>query len=152
MWLLERCRAEWKRGGVECAYEALIEEARRCIGFTGRLDPYWQGFAYPDNMLESIRTYMRETGQPEPRSPGEFTRAILLGLAEAYAWALEELRGLTNRKLGRLVVVGGGAQNELLNELTAYQANVVVSPGCVEATILGNVQNQWLAIRKPRKT
>jgi rhamnulokinase len=73
-------------------------------------------------------------------------------LAESYAQALDELRALTNRKLGRLVVVGGGAQNELLNELTASRANVVVSPGCIEATILGNVQNQLLAIETLQQT
>lgn len=147
MWLLERCRAEWNRGGVECTYDALINEARRRINFTGRIDPHWPGFVYPESMLEAIASYMRETAQPEPRSPGEFTRAILSGLAESYAQTLDELRALTNRKLERLVVVGGGAQNELLNELTAYQANVVVSPGCSEATLLGNVQNQLLAIQ-----
>ena len=152
MWLLERCRTEWNRGGVECTYDALIQEARRRIDFTGRIDPHWPGFVYPERMLEAIGAYMRETAQPEPHSPGEFTRAILSGLAESYAQTLDELRALTNRKLERLVVVGGGAQNELLNELTACRANVVVSFGPIEATILGNVQNQLLAIQTVQET
>jgi len=152
MWLLERCRAEWKRGGIECTYAALIDEARRRTDYTGRIDPGWSGFTYPESLMDAIRAFMRETAQPEPRQPGEFTRAILSGLAESYAQALAELRALTNRKLGRLVVVGGGAQNELLNELTASRANVVVSPGCIEATILGNVQNQLLAIETLQQT
>ena len=150
MWLLDSCRAEWKRKGIERSYEELIEEARQCCGFASRINPHWTGFVYPESMLEAIGSYMRETAQPEPRSPGEFTRAILSGLAESYARALDELRALTRQKLGRLIVVGGGAQNKLLNELTASQANVVVSPGCIEATILGNVQNQVLALEALR--
>jgi len=146
MWLLDRCRTEWKGRGIERTYEELIEEARQCSGFASRIDPHWTGFLYPESMLEAIGSYMRETAQPEPRSPGEFTRAILSGLAESYARALDELRALTNRTLGCLIVVGGGAQNTLLNDLTASQANVVVSPGYIEATILGNVQNQVLAL------
>jgi rhamnulokinase len=146
MWLLERCRAEWKQMGVECSYDELFEAARQSVDFRRRIDPHWPGFVYPESMLDAIRSYFRETTQPEPQSRGEFTRAMLSGLAESYARALDELRALTNLELRRLVVVGGGAQNKLLNELTACQADVVVSPGCIEATLLGNVQNQVLAL------
>jgi sugar (pentulose or hexulose) kinase len=45
-------------------------------------------------------------------------------------------------------VVGGGAQNELLNALTVERAHVAVSRGAVEAAILGNVQNQLWALRR----
>jgi rhamnulokinase len=145
MWLLDRCRAEWKQAGVNCTYTTLMNEARRCTDSTGSIDPSWPGFTYPESMLDAIRAYMRESAQPELRQPGEFTRAILSGLAESYAQALEELRALTGRELPRLVAVGGGAQNTLLNEFTACRAKVVVSPGCIEAAILGNVQNQLLA-------
>jgi rhamnulokinase len=146
MWLLEQCRAEWKRTGVECDYDYLIADARRCIDFTSRINPHWPGFVYPASMLDAIGAYMRETAQQEPRSPGEFTRAILSGLADSYARALDELRAITNKELGHLVVVGGGAQNALLNELTAQSAKVVVIPRCAEGAILGNTQNQQLAM------
>jgi sugar (pentulose or hexulose) kinase len=150
MWLLERCRVEWKKMGVDCNYDELFEAARRCEDFVPRIDPHWQGFAYPENMLDAIRYHLLDTGQPAPRSPGEFTRAILSGLAESYAHALDELRALANRELGRLIVVGGGAQNGLLNELTTRRARVVVTPGFIEATILGNVKNQALALAARR--
>jgi rhamnulokinase len=133
--------------GIDCAYTTLIDEAARSTDYAARIDPEWPGFTFHENMLDSIRIFMRETAQQEPRQPGEFTRAILLGLAESYAKALDELRALTNKQLARLVVLGGGAQNELLNEFTASRAHVVVSRGAIEAAILGNVQNQLLAIR-----
>jgi rhamnulokinase len=152
MWLLERCRTEWKRAGVECAYEALIEEAQKCGDFASRTDPYWAGFVYPESMLKAIREYMRETAQTQPQSPGEFTRAILLGLAESYARTLDELRAYTNKNLAHLIVVGGAAQNQLLNELTARRARVDVSSGCIEATLFGNVLNQLLATQTLRRT
>jgi rhamnulokinase len=50
--------------------------------------------------------------------------------------------------LRTLIVVGGGAQNELLNELTAGAAGVEVRPGHVEASTIGNIMNQQLALRR----
>lgn len=151
MWLLEQCRAEWKRTGVALSYTELLDAARACAAFPARVDPYWSGFVLPDSMLRAIRDHLDSGGQAVPGSPGEYTMAILGVLAESYATALDEMRYLTGRRLSRLVVVGGVARNGLLNELTTRAAQVQVVPGPAEATLLGNVQNQLLALRNMRE-
>ena len=61
--------------------------------------------------------------------------------------AIEELRRLTGEKLEVVIVVGGGSQNALLNELTAEAAGVEVRCGDIEASVVGNILNQDRAIR-----
>ena len=42
-------------------------------------------------------------------------------------------------------IVGGGSQNEMLNQLTANACGIPVAAGPVEATALGNIIAQALA-------
>ena len=58
---------------------------------------------------------------------------------------LHELRVLTGISFTRLHVVGGGAQNALLNQLTADACGIPVIAGPVEATALGNLLMQLVA-------
>ena len=148
MWLIEQCRSAWANEGLSCSYQGLIESARECAGFESYVDPFWEGFVYPEKMPEAVAAYCRETSQAEPHTPGEVSRAIFVGLAKCCAHALDELRGLTVMSLPTLIVVGGGAQNELLNELTAEAAGVDVHPGHVEASTIGNIMNQQLALQR----
>jgi len=69
----------------------------------------------------------------------------LESLAQAYAAVLHELRALTGISFTRLHVVGGGAQNALLNQLTANACGIPVIAGPVEATALGNLLMQLVA-------
>jgi rhamnulokinase len=49
---------------------------------------------------------------------------------------------LSGRPVRQIHVVGGGARNRLLCQLTADAANLPVSAGPVEATALGNILAQ----------
>jgi rhamnulokinase len=98
-------------------------------------------------MPGEIRNYCRETGQPEPQTPREFARCIFDSLALLYAAKLEEVERLTGRSVRVLHIVGGGSKNELLNQLAADATNRVVLAGPVEATALGNLLSQILALR-----
>ena len=58
-----------------------------------------------------------------PASPGEFVRsAILVSLACKYRLVLERLERVTGREIAIVHVIGGGARNELLCQLTAATA------------------------------
>ena len=55
---------------------------------------------------------------------------------------LSELSGFTIKSLN---IIGGGSQNEYLNQLTSDAAEIKVTAGPVEATVLGNITVQAYA-------
>jgi rhamnulokinase len=92
-----------------------------------------------------IQEYCKRTNQPVPRKPGAIFRCILESLALQYRIKLLELEALTGRDVERLYLLGR-AGHTLLNHFiaSAMQIPVVVAPP--EATAIGNVLVQAVAI------
>ncbi|MDO4668566.1 MAG: FGGY-family carbohydrate kinase, partial [Butyricicoccus pullicaecorum] len=67
-------------------------------------------------------------------------------LADTYAQAIQHLQTCTGRKLQTITLIGGGARGTLLPQLTADRTGCTVLTGPVEATVLGNVLAQFLAL------
>jgi rhamnulokinase len=93
-------------------------------------------------MPGKIAAQCRRTGQRVPATPGEFARVIFESLAARYARVAEMMEELTGRKYRRLHIVGGGSQNDLLNQLAADATGMTVLAGPVEATAAGNILAQ----------
>ena len=76
------------------------------------------------------------------RTPGDYFHCAYRSLAASYRDALDELERNTGKTYDRLYIVGGGAKNEFLNQLTqeATGKQVVALP--IEATALGNLKIQ----------
>ena len=100
----------------------------------------------PGDMPQKIAAYCLETGQPSPETPGQFVRCILESLALLYRVTLEEMEKLTGRTVMRLHIVGGGSQNALLNQFAANAIQRQVIAGPAEATAVGNVLIQAVAL------
>ena len=90
--------------------------------------------------------FCRETDQPVPETPGQFTRCIYESLAFLYAATLAEAEELTGRRVARLHVVGGGSSSALLNQLTADATGRAVLAGPAEATAAGNCLIQAITL------
>lgn len=105
-------------------------------------------FLNPDHMIEEIQAYCRETGQSVPQTAGEIARTIFDSLALTYYDYMNELEQLTGAKAEVLHIVGGGANNALLNQLTADLIGREVKAGPSESTAIGNLVVQMLAIGK----
>ena len=148
MWILERCLATWRDMGLSSSYDRLVEGAGEAGAFAGRIDPWDPAFEAPADMPEAIRRQCAARGQQEPRTPFETARAIFRGLAAAYAAALRELAGITGRRFRRLLVIGGGSRNRLLNGFIAGETGLEVVQGEAEATAAGNIRNQQKALRR----
>ena len=99
-------------------------------------------------MPAKIQAFARETGQPIPEHPGEFTRAILESLALLYHGTLFRIEQLTGRQIKNLHIVGGGSQSELLNQFAANATGRQILAGPVEATAIGNILVQAIADEK----
>ena len=99
-------------------------------------------------MLAAITEQLKETRQHAPEDPFIFTKVILDSLAFRYASVLRTIEAVTGRKIAGVHIVGGGAQNDYLNQVTATVTGLPVLAGPVEATAIGNVIVQ--AIRNGR--
>jgi rhamnulokinase len=147
LWLLQACRRDWSRAGHTYEYADLMRAAEDDrFAFTSLFDPDDPAFFHPEEMPEAIAAYCRRTAQPEPDGPAAFTRAILESLAFKYRVVLDWLEELTATPITEVQIVGGGSRNTLLNQFTADATGRAVVAGPVEATALGNVAMQMLAV------
>ena len=73
-------------------------------------------------------------------------RCVLESLALAYRSTLEKLEAMLRRRLATIHIVGGGSRNRLLCQFTADATQREVVAGPVEATAIGNVLMQALAL------
>jgi rhamnulokinase len=119
--------------------------AERCKPCVSLIDPDHAPFLSPGDMLNKIAAFCKETHQPIPASRGEFVRACLDSLALTYRRTLEGLEDILGRRIDTIHIVGGGTQNQLLNQMTADACNRPVVTGPVEATAIGNLLVQAMA-------
>ena len=146
LWLVQECRRRWARDGRDMDYAQLTAFAEAAGSSRCHILPGDPSFFAPDDMPEAIRSFCRRTGQAEPATPGEVVRCALESLALAYREAADQVRAVSGRSIERLHVVGGGSKNQLLNQLTADALGVPVTAGPVEATGVGNILIQAMAI------
>jgi rhamnulokinase len=144
MWLLERCRHAWKNQGKEYSYSDLLALATAEPALQQFVDPDDPSFSLPDDMPRAIAEFCAKTGQTAPSSAGAFTRAVLESLALKYRYVLELLESLTGTKFEIVRIVGGGSQNDMLNQFAANATGRQVLAGPSEATALGNVAMQMV--------
>ena len=148
LWILQECRREWEISGGPSDYAKIVKLASRAPALRSLILPDDPRFAAPGDMLKKIQTFCRETRQPLPRNPGEVARCILESLALFYHRELSTGQKLTQRKVRKLYVVGGGSQNDLLNQATANALGIELVAGPTEATAAGNLLIQAHALGK----
>jgi rhamnulokinase len=146
LWILQESRRTWMRQGLTLDYASLTAEAEKAEPFRSLINPNAARFAKAGEMTDYIAAYCRETDQPVPENPGQFTRCILESLALSYRTALSEIEELTGRPLSQLHIVGGGSQSALLNQFAASAIKREVIAGPVEATAAGNIGIQAISL------
>lgn len=146
LWLLQECRRQWGIKGEDLSYAELTTLAERAEPLRSLVNPDDPRFLPPGDMPARIRSYCEETRQPVPETPGQIARCIFESLALLYAVRLEELEQLTGRRITTLHIVGGGSSNRLLNQFAADATGRAVVAGPVEATAIGNVLVQAIAM------
>ena len=102
-------------------------------------------FLAPQNMTEEVKKACEESGQQIPQTVGELAAVIYHSLAECYAKTVEEIEALTGITYPKIQIVGGGANAQYLNELTAKYTGKDVCAGPTEATAVGNLAAQMIA-------
>ncbi|WP_340082029.1 rhamnulokinase [Terribacillus sp. FSL K6-0262] len=143
MWMVQEIRRLYP---VDYNFGEMVEEASRTdLEQVPSVDLNDKRFLKPDNMIEELQDYCRETNQYVPSTIGELSFTVYHNLAMLYREALEELELLTGTSIHTLHIVGGGSRNQVLNQLTADYSGLQVIAGPTEATALGNLIVQMIA-------
>lgn len=138
LWLLQESLREWERAGHADSLPPLLASAAQLPAARSVIDPDRPEFLPPGDMPARIAAECERTGQPVPRTPPEVVRCILDSLAAAYARTIRASCAITGRRVEVIHLVGGGAQNALLCQLTADACGLPVVAGPVEAAAYGN--------------
>ena len=146
LWLVQESRNTWKRQGREYSFPELGTLAGAARPFASLIDPNDASFINPGDMPARIQEFCRRTGQAVPQTPGEVIRCALESLALRYRQTIEELEQLTGQTIKVLHLVGGGSQDKLLNQFTADAIKRPIITGPVEATAIGNLICQAMAV------
>ncbi|MFJ2397821.1 rhamnulokinase family protein [Streptomyces sp. NPDC087843] len=135
LWLLQECLREWDHPDLG----ELLRAAAEVPALRSVVDAGDAAFLAPGRMPARIADACRASGQPVPGSRAETTRCILDSLALAHHRAVAEAQELADHPVDVVHIVGGGARNELLCQLTADACGLPVVAGPAEAAALGNV-------------
>ncbi|HXY17774.1 MAG TPA: rhamnulokinase family protein [Gaiellaceae bacterium] len=146
LWLIHECRRVWAEEGREHSFDQLVALAKDAPALQSFIDPDDATFGDPGDMPARVRAFCAHTGQPEPVEPGAIVRCILESLALKHAQTIDVLASVTGASPREIHVVGGGARNELLCRWTADAAGLPVLAGPEEATLLGNLLVQAVAL------
>ncbi len=142
LWLLQECKKHWQKQGIDLSYDQLTELAAKAKSGSATIDVNDSCFLAPGDMPRRLNDYLTKTGQKTIDDKGQMVRMILENLARKYAETINRLEDVIGNGIDRLHVVGGGSQNDLLNQLTADATGKIVTAGPVEATAIGNVLMQ----------
>lgn len=142
LWLLQRLAQEFDTP----IDDALMEAAEQATPWRSIVNPDDPRFLNPASMKDAMCEYCLETGQAAPETFAQFARCACESLALTYRLVKEELEALSGRALTRIRIVGGGSKNRFLDQLCANACQLPVSAGPVEASALGNICAQMIAV------
>ncbi|HEX6304201.1 MAG TPA: rhamnulokinase family protein [Anaerolineales bacterium] len=146
LWILQQCRQRWAAAGEAHTYDELVRLARQASPLRSLVSVDDEAFLPPGDHPRHVRALCERSGQPVPESSGAVVRTVLESLALAYRHVLKLLQTVAERRVDVIYVVGGGSQNDLLNQMTADATGRPVIAGPVEATVIGNALAQLIAL------
>ncbi len=134
MWLVNRLRDELC---PEKPFSDIVAEAQAST-FEGTVDANAPEFLAPKSMKAAFDAALTE----RPQTVGDYFRCAYRSLAQSYREAIQELERNTGRTYQKLYIVGGGAKNQFLNQLTQEATGKQVIALPIEATAIGNLKVQ----------
>lgn len=135
LWIINQIRAEYPN---DVLTDDLLNQSKYAHHFDVN-DPY---FIKPDSMTHAIQTWFTEHEKDVPQTPADVLICAYQSLVRSYHSTLKELEAITGRSFNRLVIIGGGAKDERLNQLTRQVLDIEVITYPIEATAIGNLKVQ----------
>lgn len=141
MWILQCVRNELEK---RYSFGEMAQMAAEAPETPWRVDVADNRFLAPKNMIAELQLAVTQQGGEELTLP-RLLRMVNLSLAEGYAKAIVQLEQLTGKRYDTVHIVGGGSQNQTLNQMTADATGRTVVAGPTEGTALGNLMAQLIA-------
>ena len=149
LWMVQELRRELNaKSSQPFDFGQLMEMATMATPFRTLVNPNAPEFLGVGDMAGKIKRFAKATSQPEPETTGDLIRTCIDSLAMCYSETLADLERLIGHRIQVLHIVGGGSQNQLLNQVTADAIVRPVVCGPVETTALGNVLIQAMGCGK----
>jgi len=146
MWLIQETQRIWADQGISYTWPEMVELARNSEPFKFLINPDDPMFLNPRDMTLAIRDFCYQTAQGTPVNHAEVVRCIYDSLSLKYRYTLEQIREVTAQPIEIIHIIGGGANNHFLNQLTADATGLRVIAGPTEATAIGNILIQARAL------
>ena len=143
LWMIQSVRHELNDA---YSFAQICEMAEKEKDFPSRVDVDDKVFFAPDSMIGAIKKYCADSGQKVPESVGEIATVVYQSLAECYDRSIRNLEAMTGETYDAINIVGGGSNADYLNRLTANATGKTVYAGPAEATAIGNISSQMLAL------
>jgi len=142
LWMIQSVKKEI---GGSLGFGEICEQASQC-GISSIVDCNDDRFLAPANMTEEVQAACKESGQQVPEGIAEVACVIYNSLAKCYAKTIKEIAEITGQEYDIIHIVGGGANADYLNRLTAEATQIPVYAGPTEATAIGNLAAQMMAL------
>ncbi|MBE6719848.1 MAG: rhamnulokinase, partial [Ruminococcaceae bacterium] len=146
LWLVQQTKRNLAENGESYSYNELEQLARNTEPFKCFIDPDSPMLAAHGNLPDKIREFCSRTGQYVPETTGGIVRCIYESLALKYRLALEDISACTGKSFNTLHMLGGGTKDGFLCQMTADSLGIEVVAGPSEATALGNIILQLIAL------
>lgn len=148
LWLVQQLEAAFATDGRSRSWAELADLAAAAEPLRSIVDPDDPALFEPGDMPARIRAACAARGEPEPRDDGELVRCALDSIALATARAAQGIAATASLDARRIVIVGGGAANGLLDQLIADASGLPVETGPTECTAVGNALVQYAALEE----
>lgn len=145
-WFIQETKRHYREQGQEYSFGELEAVARQARPFRYLFDPDDARFYDPGNIPGKIQAYCREHWGRQPETVGEIVRCIYESLAMKFRWTVETLEAVSGKPLPLINMMGGGSKAGMLCQFTANASGRTVIAGPDEATAIGNMTVQLLAI------
>lgn len=136
LWIIQNLAKQLNRNFVE-----LVEDARQS-NYQELYSVNDQCFLNCSDMKTEIIKWFKDHNKPLPKEDKDIVNTTYRSLAYNYSIALKNLETITGQTFDSFYIVGGGAKNAYLNELTELYTHKKVIALPIEASSIGNILGQ----------
>ena len=151
LYILQECEREWKKEGYVIDYDHMQKCAFKST-YESYIDVTDPVFMQPGGMQGKIMGHCKRMNQKPPEGKEEVFKCVILGLAYAYKDVIRQMSMIMGKDYNKINIVGGGSKNRYLCHMTAKLTGIQVIAGPAEATAVGNLMAQLIALKEIKDT